>query len=553
MRNTHPKPTEPTSSAAHIRADNINVMLGDRQVLTDTSVTVSAANRTRLAIVGENGRGKSTLLKVLAGELIPDSGTVSRAGSIAVAEQELGSHSFDGTARTVGDLISSHIRESLDALIALDHATVALTEGTPGSDDAYSHALDHATRLDAWDAERRVDIALARLNACTERARVLTTLSVGQRYRVRLACVLGARPDILLLDEPTNHLDADGIDFLTARLREHPGAVAVVSHDRQLLYDVPLTFLDLDPSIDLRPRSYSGGYDGWREGRRRDRAAWEQRFADQQAESQRLESAVDDARSRLSTGWRPEKGHGRHERANRTAGVVQAFNRRVRDLEEHAVDVPPPPLDFRFPALPARTGKSVVTASNLLSDAHFHPDTPPISLSISVGDKFLLVGPNGSGKSTLLNLLTGRLDPTSGSITRQPDAQIAYLTQEAPNWTDPQNSDATPRTICPAASSMGLLDSTAMRTPVSRLSEGQRRRLQIAELLAGSPDLLILDEPSNHLSTSLVDDLTDGLKNTGVAVIVATHDRKMLVDLKEWPQLSTYPTAVNGRSSAASR
>ena len=533
MRNTNPKPTEPSSSAAHIRAENISVMLGDRQVLTDTSMTISAANRTRLAIVGENGRGKSTLLKVLAGELIPDSGTVSREGSIAVAEQELNSHSADDSARTVGDLISRHIRESLDALIALDQATEALTLGTSGSDEAYSHALDHATRLDAWDAERRVDIALASLNACTERGRELSTLSVGQRYRVRLACVLGVRPDILLLDEPTNHLDADGINFLTARLREHPGAVALISHDRQLLHDVPLTFLDLDPSPDHRPQFYSGGYDGWSEGRHRDRAAWEQRYADQQAETKRLEAAVNDARSRLSTGWRPEKGHGRHERANRTAGVVQAFNRRARDLEEHAVDVPPPPLDFRFPALPARTGKAVVTATNMLSDAHFHPATPPVSVSISAGDKLLLVGPNGSGKSTLLNLLTGGLEPTSGAITQQPDAQISYLTQEPPRWA----TDATARSICPTASSMGLLDSSAMSTPVSRLSEGQRRRLHIAEVLSGAPDLLILDEPTNHLSASLVDELTEGLKNTGVAVIVATHDRKMLADLEDWPRL----------------
>lgn len=125
-----------------------------------------------------------------------------------------------------------------------------------GADVAYAAALEAATRLDAWDASH---VALAALDACTDRNRPLSTLSVGQRYRVRLACLLGARPDLLMLDEPTNHLDADGLAFLTARLWAHPGGVVVVTHDRTLLRDVATHFLDLDPSRDGRPRLYAGG------------------------------------------------------------------------------------------------------------------------------------------------------------------------------------------------------------------------------------------------------------------------------------------------------
>ncbi len=258
----------PAGSAAHIRAEGVTVTLGDRRVLSDVDVVVSAGSR--LAVVGENGRGKTTLLHVLARLITPDAGTVTRVGTLALAEQ----HMPFRRGVTVGSLIETAIADSLEALAALDAATDAMARGVPGADEAYAAALDTAIQLDAWDADRRVDVALAELDACTDRERPLATLSVGQRYRVRLACVLGARLDILLLDEPTNHLDAAGVAFLTDQLSSHPGGVALVSHDRVLVRDVATPFLDLDPSRDGRPRVYAGGYDVWLEGRRRDRERW---------------------------------------------------------------------------------------------------------------------------------------------------------------------------------------------------------------------------------------------------------------------------------------
>lgn len=194
----------PAGDSAHVRAQDVAVTRGSRRVLHDVSVTVSA--RSRIAIVGENGRGKTTLLHVLAGLIQPDEGTVHRAGTIGLARQELAAHGGE----TVGTLTSAALAAPLAALAALDEATAAVTAGDPTADDRYAAALEAATRLDAWDAERRVDVALDALGACTDRDRRLTTLSVGQRYRVRLACLLAARHDVLLLDEPTNHLDAGG-------------------------------------------------------------------------------------------------------------------------------------------------------------------------------------------------------------------------------------------------------------------------------------------------------------------------------------------------------
>ena len=237
----------PAGLAAHIRAEGVRVTLGERTVLAGVDVTVSAGSR--LAVVGENGRGKTTLLHVLAGTRTPDAGTVTRAGTLALVGQALAA----GDGRTVGDLVTAAIAPAAAALAALDAAAAALATGDDGADEAYAAALDAATTLDAWDAERRVDLALAGLGACADRDRALASLSVGQRYRVRLAVILGAEPDLLLLDEPTNHLSAALVDELTTALTGLACAVVVATHDRQMLTDLAGW-----PRLDLTARGVMG-------------------------------------------------------------------------------------------------------------------------------------------------------------------------------------------------------------------------------------------------------------------------------------------------------
>ncbi len=544
--------TLPAGAAAHIRAENLTVNRGGRPVLDGVDVTLSAGSR--LAIVGENGRGKTTLLHVLAGALAPDAGTVTRTGTLALVEQEL---DVVGE-RTVGDLIAESISDELAALAALEETTARLAGGETGAEDDYAAALDLATGLDAWDAERRIDIALAGLHATTDRTRTLASLSVGQRYRVRLAMVLGSTTDLLLLDEPTNHLDAAALDYLTTRLRDHAGGIAIVSHDRALLRDVATTFLDLDPSRDGRPRMYAGGYAGWVDGVRRDRESWEHDYAAEVAEHSRLTQAAEDARGRLSTGWRPPKGTGKHQRATRAAGVVQAFNRRVEELESHRVTVPQPPLRLTWPASRTRAGSPILSAEDIPVERR---RPAPVSIAVDGGDRLVLSGPNGAGKSTLLGVLAGLVTPSTGVVSRHPEARIALLTQEAPDWdaTTPafriyaehidrsarENGRARGRNDdAPSLASLGLLDSAAARTPVGRLSQGQQRRLQLALCLAEQPDLLLLDEPTNHLSAFLVDDLTEALGTTASAIVVATHDRQLRADLATWPHLALPPSGT---------
>ena len=370
---------------AHVRAVDVHVARGGRPVLRGLDLVASPGDR--IAVVGENGRGKSTLLNVLAGTLPPDRGEVHVSGGLGVADQTI--PVLDD--RTVGDLIDLELTDARAALRDLDSALAAGDLG-----DAYSDALATAESLDAWDADRRVDIALAALGAVDDRSRPLATLSVGQRHRVRLACLLGARHDVLLLDEPTNHLDAAGLDHLTAALRGHPGVVVVVSHDRTLLADVATTVVDLDPSVDGRPRTYGGGWVGYLAGRDAERARWENLHAEQVEEHRQLADDLSAAQNRLRDNWRPPKGTGKHTRATRAPGLVRSVHRRREDLDAHLVDVPPPPRRFTMPDLPARPGATLLRADGVaVPDRLRRTD-----LAVSSGDRLVVTGPNGAGNTT---------------------------------------------------------------------------------------------------------------------------------------------------------
>src|SRR5690606_23251649 len=241
--------TAPRVVPVHLAADDLAFSYPGRPVLDGVGLRVAPG--TRLGVVGENGTGKSTLLHVLAGDLVPSRGEVRRAGSLALVEQELAIE----PGQTVGTLVAGTLA-GLRAVAAELEAAARDVDHEAGDLAELTEILARAEHLAVWDADRRVDVALSRLGACRDRDRELATLSVGERYRVRLACRLAERADLLLLDEPTNHLDAGGIDFLTGELVAWRGGVIMVTHDRQLLDDVATEILDLDPSMDGRPVLY---------------------------------------------------------------------------------------------------------------------------------------------------------------------------------------------------------------------------------------------------------------------------------------------------------
>ena len=532
---------QPARHRAQLIATDVSVIRGSTPVLDHVDLTVTASSR--IAIVGENGRGKSTLLRVLDGTLPPDSGTVQRIGTLSVAEQEMPA----GDRRTVGEVVAEAIAVPLAALALLDQAAVALSSGDVAAADLYSAALEHAEALDAWDAERRVKVALEALDAETHPTRLLEDLSVGHRYRVRLACLLGADDDFLLLDEPTNHLDRSGLEFLTDQLRARNGGVVVVTHDRALLSDVADTVVDLDPSPDGRARVYGNGYTGYRDGRRAERERWEQEYERQQTELARLQDSLSSAQNRLVSGWRPEKGTNKHGRATRAGGLVQSVHRRQEQLEAHAVVVPVPPQQFHFPELATRTG-AVLLSVDQVSMAGRLPR--PVSFSLSHRGRLVVTGPNGAGKSTLLSVAAGDLRPDTGSVRRSQNARLGFLRQETALPLDRRASEIyathidaliAAGTVQPTEvvglSQLGLLRARESSKRVGELSMGQQRRLDLALVLASKPQLLLLDEPTNHLSIALVDELTEALGVTQAAVILSSHDRQLLRDVEDWTPL----------------
>ena len=515
---------------------------GFKPVLTELDLTITP--NSRVAVVGENGRGKSTLLHIIAGLLTPDSGSITRVGTLSLVQQEMAV----AGGQTVGDAISTVMAPSVAALAELDAAAGALAGGDAPAYERYSAALDTCEALDAWNTDQRMRASLEQLGAETDWSRPLSELSVGARYRVRLACILAREEDFLLLDEPTNHLDRSGLDHLTAQLRAWPGGVILASHDRALLADVAETYVDLDPTPDARPRMYRGTLDDVRESRRAMLARWEQEYALQLKEHERLQADLEDARARLVSGWRPAKGTGKHQRATRAASITQRVHRSQEQLEEHAVTIPVPPQRFTCPRMPRFGGGDVLTAHRVSVAERLRV---PVSLAVRAGGRLVITGPNGAGKSTLLAVLAGDLAPTAGTVLRAQGARFGVLRQETElppdTRADRYYAQELERLVARGRISsrlavplreLGLLTPDEVGKRIGEMSMGQQRRLELALVLAGRPHVLLLDEPTNHLSTGLIDELTEALDVTEAAVVASSHDRQFLRDTAQWTRLA---------------
>ncbi|MFC4223649.1 ABC-F family ATP-binding cassette domain-containing protein [Lysinibacter cavernae] len=518
----------PAGPSAQLVATQIEYHYGHKPVLSNCSLVITPGQR--WAVVGGNGRGKTTLIGLLAGELTPVAGSIRRIGTLGYVSQELVIESESAT--TVSDVVDAELAAARLAELELERSAERLASH-PGNRDvqsAYSTALERAQLLEVWDADRRMEQALAGFGASFERARRLNELSTGQRHRLRLACVLGGTYDVVLLDEPTNHLDAEALRFLTASLRERTGASVVVSHDRALLRDVATNVCDVDPSRDNQPRIYGGGFDAFVNGRARELASWRADYEQQVAEGQRLESGLEQARSRLVSGWRPPKGTGKHTRATRAPALVRALHDRQREFAERAVDIPRPPLELRVKGPDDVHEGTLLTASHVRCDGRLDQD---VSVALETGSRLVVTGPNGVGKSTLLRLLSGELEPSAGTVRTASGVRVGLLSQDSdggePVWTD-----AAVETVL----ELGLLHPEDTEKKLSELSVGQRRRVDLAAVFALRPHVLLLDEPTNHLSADLVADLINELNGLQTAVVVVSHDRQLLSRLSGWPRLS---------------
>ncbi|GIF72992.1 ABC-F family ATP-binding cassette domain-containing protein [Asanoa siamensis] len=535
-------PTAPSRGAGSaLLAHDLVRTLGTRRVLDGFSLT--AAPGRRIGLIGENGAGKSTVLRLLAGADEPDSGTVVRPPDLGFLHQEM---PFDPSS-TVDDVLADALREARADLAELDRLAGALAQTPQDAEEhagllaAYGDRLDRAQATEAWDADRRAELTLAGLGlGALARDRTLASLSGGQRGRVALAALLVRRPTALLLDEPTNHLDDDAAAFLEQQLRGLPGVVVVASHDRAFLDAVCTDVVDLDPAVEGTTR-YGGGYTAYQAAKRAERERWQRRFAQEQAEIAELRRSVEVTAHEVAPGRvrrdneKMGYGHTAGRVQNQVARRVRDAARRLDELERVRVERPPEPLRLRIPAQARDTVDGLLVS---LRDVRVPGRLVLDRLDVPATDRLLVTGPNGAGKSTLLAVLAGRLDAT-GALRRRPGLRVGLLTQD----TVVDRPDRTARETYAAALgadraesvpllALGLLGAADLDRPVGHLSVGQRRRLALALLVADPPDLLLLDEPTNHLSPRLCDELEDALGPGPGAIVVASHDRWLR---SRWP------------------
>ncbi|MEV4754715.1 ABC-F family ATP-binding cassette domain-containing protein [Micromonospora sp. NPDC049559] len=515
--------------------------LGTRRVLDGVSLT--AAPGQRIGLIGENGTGKSTLLRLLAGADEPDAGTVVRPPELGFLHQEM---PFDPAA-TISAVLDDALREARADLAELDRLGGALADTPQDAPEyadllvAYGDRLDRAQAGDAWDADRRAEMTLAGLGlGALSRERTLASLSGGQRGRVALAALLVRRPTALLLDEPTNHLDDDAAAFLEEQLRGLPGVVVVASHDRAFLDAVCTDLIDLDPALN-GPTRYGGNYTDYQAAKRAERDRWRRRFTEEQEELAELRRWVEVTAHEVAPGRvrrdneKMGYGHTAGRVQNQISRRVRNAARRLDELEREQVDQPPEPLRFRVTTLAGAATDGILVS---LRDVRVPGRLALDRLDVPATDRLLVTGPNGAGKSTLLAVLAGRLAAT-GELRRRRGLRVGLLAQDTvfdrPGRTARETYEAAlgaERAESVPLLSLGLLGPADLDRPVGQLSVGQRRRLALALLVADPPQLLLLDEPTNHLSPRLCDELEEALATGPGAIAVASHDRWLR---SRWP------------------
>ncbi|MEU9534293.1 MULTISPECIES: ABC-F family ATP-binding cassette domain-containing protein [Streptomyces] len=523
-------PTHPSALLAH----DVVRTFGAQRVLDGISLTASPGDR--IGLIGENGVGKSTLLRLLAGADEPDAGRVTRPADVGFLHQEM---PFDAES-TVAGVLDDALREARADLAEVDRLSGLLAHTPEDSPEyarlleTYGGRLEQAEERAAWDADRHAAVLLDGLGlGSLPHERPLRTLSGGQRGRLALAALLVRRPSALLLDEPTNHLDDEAAAFVEKQLRAMRGPVVIASHDRAFLDAVCTDLVDLDPALD-GPVRYGGGYSSYLAEKRAERARWERRYAEEQEEIEALRrsAAVTARQVAPDRGPRDSEKMGYGVRAGRVqsqiARRVRNAGRRLGEAERLQVDEPPRALRFRYTERAEPPGPGTLVS---LRGVRFPGRLAVDRLDVGASERLLVTGGNGTGKSTLIAVLAGR--PVAfGEVVRRPGLSVGVLAQDSV-FTRPDRTVGetyarvlgVERAELVPLASLGLLHEADTDKPVHRLSAGQRRRLALALLMARPPELLLLDEPTNHLSPALCDELEEALGPGPGAIVVASHDR----------------------------
>lgn len=493
-----------------LRLQDISLAYGARPLLKDVTFAISKGER--VCLVGRNGEGKSSLLRVVSKEVLPDEGEIVQSSDLKIAklDQEIPEDLDD----TVYEVVTSGLSEA-GAKLQQYHA---LIEAGAEDLDLLGRLQQDLDRLNAWTLDSRVNEVLTRLEL--DGTKRMSELSGGWIRRVLLARVLVSDPDLILLDEPTNHLDIEMIEWLEKTLVDvYQGALLFVSHDRHFLDNIATKIIELDRG---NLTEYPGSYSDY------------QKYKAIELHNEEMENALFDKRLAEEEVWIRQ---GIKARRTRNEGRVRALKSMREERSER--------LDRQGKATlhheeAKKSGRRVILAENV---AHTFGDKPLIknfNFSLMRGDKVGIIGPNGAGKSTLVKLLMGDIAPNSGNIEMGTQLEIAYFDQlrtkldleatvidnvgEGSDFIDIHGKK---RHVISWLQDFMFTPERA-RSPVKSLSGGERNRLLLAKLFAKPFNFLVMDEPTNDLDIETLELLEELVSNYEGTLLLISHDRAFL-------------------------
>jgi ATP-binding cassette subfamily F protein 3 len=489
-----------------LHLNDVTLRIGGRLLLEQASVHLPASQR--IGLVGANGSGKTSLLRLILGELSPDAGEVRlrRHARVGWVAQEA-----PGGTRTPRDAVLDADRERARLL----HAAATAVEP-----HAIAEIQIRLAEIGAHAAPARSSAILAGLGFDeAAQQRPLSSFSGGWRMRVALAAVLFAEPDLLLLDEPTNHLDLEASLWLEDYLRRYPKTLLLVSHDRGLLNRVPERIVHLDQR---KLTAYAGGYDAFERARREKLALQAKEGARIEARRRHMQAFVDRFRYKAS---KARQAQSRLKAIAKLAPIPEVIEAPHVVLRFPQPKLPPPPL---------------ITLERAAAGYGDHVVLDRLDLRLDPDDRIALLGANGNGKSTFAKLLAGELAPLSGEVTRAPKLRVGYFAQHQIEALRPADSplqhlarrlpDERAERLRTRLGGFGLTQDKA-ELPAGVLSGGEKARLTFALISADAPQFLVLDEPTNHLDMATKEMLVAALSEFEGTMLFVSHDRHFLAAL----------------------
>ncbi len=497
-----------------IRLRNINVSFGGPSILEGVSLSIDAGER--LCLLGRNGTGKSTLLKVISGEVKAESGEIEYKQSLKLAV--LDQQPRLDISGTIFDVVAMGLGKNAKLLQDYHHALHDFTENSNDQTIAeLARAQDQVDINNAWQLNQQVEEVLSRMKLDGDEEYL--EQSGGMKRRVLLAKALVIKPDILLLDEPTNHLDLNAIQWLEEQLLNYNGALMFITHDRSFMRKLSTRIIELDRG---NLTSYPGNYDTYLQ--RKEEALHAEEVSNTHFDKKLAQEEI----------WIRQ---GIKARRTRNEGRVRALEKMRRESSERRKQIGKVSMNV---AQADRSGKVISEAENVSFDYEDKTIIKGLNTTILRGDKVGIIGPNGAGKTTLLRLLLGDLKPVAGTIVNGTKQEVAYFDQlraqldEKATVIDNLSQgrefveiNGTTKHVIGYLQDF-LFAPERARSPVSMLSGGERNRLLLAKLFSKPSNILVMDEPTNDLDIETLELLEELVMDYKGTVLLVSHDREFV-------------------------